>query len=153
MTIVDPGAFTKPWTATATMDLRVDTEMLETVCEGSSERWLGSLADVRATTRHVDTDVLARYVGEYSGMWGTVRRTVRVRLEGGVLRVNGTLGETVELIAQSDRVFANSDGVRERVRTPPFAIGLGRHLHQPRTFLPIDQRGSRSSCAPSPLIQ
>ena len=27
------------------------------------------------------------------------------------------------------------------------------HLHQPRTFLPIDQRGSRSSCAPSPLIQ
>jgi hypothetical protein len=64
MTIVDPGAFTKPWTATATMDLRVDTEMLETVCEGSSERWLGSLADVRATARHVDTDVLALYVGE-----------------------------------------------------------------------------------------
>ena len=29
----------------------------------------------------------------------------------------------------------------------------GLHLHQPRTFLPIDQRGSRSSCAPSPLIQ
>ena len=35
----------------------------------------------------------------------------------------------------------------QRARAP------GLHLHQPRTFLPIDQRGSRSICAPSPLIQ
>ena len=131
MTIVDPGAFTKPWTASATMDLRVDTEMLETVCEGSSERWLGSLADVRATAQRVDTEVLARYVGEYSGLWGTARRTVRVRLEGGVLRVNGTLGEDVELIAQSDRVFAASNGLEYEFigpATSPATQVVERHV-------------------------
>jgi hypothetical protein len=111
LTITDPGAFTAPWTAVVPLDLQVDTEMLETVCETSSEGWVGSLSDARATAVSAAADVLARYVGVYSGMWGPNPRTVRVRLDDNVLRVNGIYDQDVELIPQSSVLFAGSDGL------------------------------------------
>jgi hypothetical protein len=111
LTITDPGAFTAPWTAVVPLDLQVDTEMLETVCETSSEGWVGSLSDARATAVSAAADVLARYVGVYSGMWGPNPRTVRVRLDDNVLRVNGIYDQDVELLPQSSVLFAGSDGL------------------------------------------
>jgi len=35
ITIDDPKAYTKPWTATMKVDLLPDTELLETTCENS----------------------------------------------------------------------------------------------------------------------
>ena len=45
VTFTDPGAFLKPWSFTVDMTLAADTEMLEAVCEKSSDAWAGSLSD------------------------------------------------------------------------------------------------------------
>ena len=49
------------------MALAADTEMLEAVCERSSEHWTGSVSDAANSTVTVAPDVLARYVGVYRG--------------------------------------------------------------------------------------
>src|SRR5687768_15598508 len=101
LTLSDPGTFTRPWTTTVPMVLRVDTEMLETVCEEGSDKWAGTLSDIRAGAVPVSREVLSRYVGVYRGMWGPNVRTVRVRLDGDVLRANGIHDQDVQLISES----------------------------------------------------
>jgi len=73
VTYIDPTAYAKPWGFTANMTLAADTEMLEAVCERSSEHWAGSLSDAARTMVTVPSDVLARYVGLYKGFWGAGR--------------------------------------------------------------------------------
>jgi hypothetical protein len=111
LTITDPGAFTRPWTATVPMELRVDTEMLETVCEEGSDKWSGTLSEIRAGAVPVSRDVLARYVGVYRGMWGQNVRTVQVSLDGDILRATGIYGQDVQLIPESATFFAATDGL------------------------------------------
>lgn len=111
LTITDAGAFTAPWTANVSMDLRLDTEMIETVCESNSDTWVGSVSDVRATAVAVAPAILERYVGVYSGLWGTLLRTVGVTLEADGLHATGVLGEDVQLIPQSEVLFAGTDGL------------------------------------------
>jgi hypothetical protein len=111
LTIADAGAFTTPWTASVSMVLRLDTEMIETVCESNSDTWVGSLSDVRATAVEVAPAILAKYVGVYSGLWGTLLRTVRVTLAADGLHATGVLGEDVQLIPQSEVFFAGTDGL------------------------------------------
>jgi hypothetical protein len=93
------------------MDLRVDTEMLETVCEEGSDRWAGTLSDIRVNAVPVSREVLARYVGVYRGMWGPNVRTVRVTLDGAILRANGIHDQVVGLTPQSATFFAGTDGL------------------------------------------
>ena len=45
VTFTDPAAYARPWGFTANMALAADTEMLEAVCESSSELWTGTLSD------------------------------------------------------------------------------------------------------------
>ena len=85
VTFTDPGAFLKPWGFTVDMTLAADTEMLESVCEKSSEAWAGSLKDAADQGVSVPRDVLARYVGVYSGIYGGSARTWEVTLSGGQL--------------------------------------------------------------------
>ena len=47
VTFTDLGAFAKPWGFTVNMVLAADTDMLEAVCERSSEDWLPRLSDPR----------------------------------------------------------------------------------------------------------
>ena len=106
----DPAAYVKPWGFTANMTLTPDTEMLEAVCERSSENWAGSLSDAASSAVTVAPDVLARYVGTYSGFWGTTWRTVDVSLSGGQLIariVGGTIAgdESRPLVPQSQTLF------------------------------------------------
>jgi hypothetical protein len=65
------------------MALEADTEMLESVCERSSDHW----AVNDAVPVSVPTDVLARYVGTYSGIYAGNPRTIDVSLSGSQLMV------------------------------------------------------------------
>ena len=119
VTFADTGAFLKPWGFTAEMTLAADTEMLESVCEKSSESWAGSLSDAANQGVSVPTDVLARYVGVYTGIYGGNRRTYEVKLSDGRLiativgpNVEGGLGAAGlddgaprPLVPQSQTVF------------------------------------------------
>jgi len=81
VTYDDPGAYLKPWGFTATMSLTADTEMLEAVCERSSDHW-AKRPDAASTAVKIPRDVLARYVGVYKGIYGSAERTYEVSLSG-----------------------------------------------------------------------
>jgi hypothetical protein len=91
VTYTDPGAYTRPWGFKATMALAADTEMLEAVCEKSSEHWEGTLSESNSAAVTVPPDVLAKYVGVYSGIYGGQKRTITVSLSGGqlLLKIEG----------------------------------------------------------------
>ena len=116
VTFTDPGAFTKPWGFNAEMALAADTEMLESVCEKSSDEWTATLTDAAVS---VSPDVLARYVGVYTGIYGGSPRTYEVTLTDGRLMariagaaIEGGLGAAGledgalrQLVPQSETVF------------------------------------------------
>jgi hypothetical protein len=83
VTYTDPDSYVKPWGFKGDMELAADTEMLEQVCERSSEHWSTS----NGPTVSVPHDVLARYVGTYSGIYGGNKRTINVTLNGDQLMV------------------------------------------------------------------
>ena len=111
VTFTDPAAYVKPWGFTAEMTLEADTEMLESVCERGSEDWEGSLSDAANRAVSVPPDVLAGYVGVYTGTYQGVDRTIEVSLSGGQLiarvvgaaRVDG--GELRPLVPRSQTLF------------------------------------------------
>ena len=70
----DTSAYTKPLTLMVNMQLAADTEILEAVCETSSDHW-GTPSE-RTSAVRVAPDVLAKYIGSYSGFWAH-RRLVR----------------------------------------------------------------------------
>src|SRR5436853_1862980 len=110
VTFTDAGAFAKPWGFTAKMQLAADTEMLEAVCEHSSENWKGSLSDAANSAVSVPTDVLARYVGTYSGIYQGNKRTVQVTLSGDhlIAKITGADEEdagTRTLVPRSQTLF------------------------------------------------
>ena len=94
VTYEDPGAFLKPWGFTATMTLAADTDMLEAVCERTSDHWV-PLSDAASATVKVPREVLARYVGVYKGIYGGAERTYEVSLSGDQL-IARILGPKVE---------------------------------------------------------
>ena len=85
VTFTDPDAFSEPWGFTVNMELAADTEMLEAVCERGTEDWVGNLSDAVNLAVPVPPDVLARYVGLYTGIYGGNERTYEVSLSGGQL--------------------------------------------------------------------
>jgi len=85
VTFTDPDAFVKPWGFTVNMALAADTDMLESVCERDSENWAGSLSDAANRAVSVPPEVLARYVGVYTGIYGGSERTYEVSLSDGQL--------------------------------------------------------------------
>lgn len=116
VTYTDPGAYTRPWGFASDSALAADTEMLEAVCERTSDSW-DSLTDIRNSAVTVPPDVLAKYVGVFTGPYGG-GRTFRITLEGGKLiaRIEGTAagglgaagldqGAPATLVAQSETVF------------------------------------------------
>lgn len=85
VTFTDPDAFPKPWGFTLNMELEADTEMLESVCERTSDTWEGTLSDAAERGVSVSPEVLARYVGSYTGIYGGGERTYEVSLSDGGL--------------------------------------------------------------------
>ena len=112
VTFTDPDTFDKPLRFSLAMQLVIDTEMLEEVCESKMEFWTGSISDLQQSAVKVSEDLLKQYVGSYEGYWRANLRQVRVTLESGTLYVTGLLlPGTVELIPESDDVFTTSEGV------------------------------------------
>jgi hypothetical protein len=105
VTFTDPAAYAKPWGFTANMALAADTDMLEAICERSSEHWAGSLSDAARTAVTVAPDVLARYVGVYSGIYLANMRTVEVSLSGDQLIVSAKGEDPRPLVPQSQTLF------------------------------------------------
>ena len=110
VTFTDPRAYAKPWGFTAAMELNADTEMLESICERTSDEWAADLSAAPAAVT-VPPDVLARYVGVYNGLYGGSKRTIEVSLSGGrlIARIIGRAavdgGEFRPLIPQSQTLF------------------------------------------------
>jgi hypothetical protein len=82
VTFADPGAFTEPWGFTMNMALGADTEILEEVCENDSQDWPGTLSEASARSVSVAPEVLARYVGVYTGIYSGAERTYEITLDG-----------------------------------------------------------------------
>jgi hypothetical protein len=118
VTYTDPAAYTRPWGFTVDLTLAADTDMLEEVCEKTSDQW-GSLPSTASATVKVPRDVLAKYVGVYTGIYGGRERTYEVSLDGDKLiakipgdAVEGGLGANGledgalrTLVPQSQTVF------------------------------------------------
>lgn len=85
VTFTDPGAFTEPWGFTVSMELAADTEMLEEICETGTQNWVGSLSEAAAEAVSVPPDVLAGYVGVYTGIYSGSERTYEITLADGQL--------------------------------------------------------------------
>jgi len=96
VTYADPGGYAKPWSFTTKMEVAADTEMLESVCERSSEHWHGTLSDAANNGVSVPPDVLTRYVGVYSGIYQGNKRTVQVELSDGHLIAKITGGDDAD---------------------------------------------------------
>ena len=106
VTFTDPAAY-EPWGFTAAMALAADTEMLESVCERSSDHWSNRLD----AGLHVAPEVLARYVGIYKGIYQGNPRTVEISLSDGQLfAAVGT--ETQRLVPRTETLFESGLGYR-----------------------------------------
>ena len=107
VTFTDPGAFAKPWSFAVHKTLAADTEMLELVCERSSDHWSNRTTE---TAVHVAPEVLARYVGVYSGIYQGNPRTARISLSDGQLFVASGGGEAQPLVPRSQTLFEGNLG-------------------------------------------
>ncbi|MGH9254068.1 MAG: hypothetical protein ACRD3C_05810 [Vicinamibacterales bacterium] len=107
VTVTDPGAYAKPWSYTVEKTLAADTEMLELVCERSSDHWSARTTE---TAVHVPPEVLARYAGVYSGIYQGNPRTARISLSDGRLFVTSGGGELQRLVPRSQTLFESGLG-------------------------------------------
>jgi hypothetical protein len=121
VTVTDPGAYAKPWSFTVEKHLTPDTEMLELVCERSSDHWSSRTTE---STIHVPPEVLARYVGDYSGIYQDNPRTARFTVSDGRLFVASGGGQPQPLVAQSETVFVGGLGYKFEVDTK----GVATHV-------------------------
>jgi hypothetical protein len=111
VTFTDPDAYVKPWSFTTDMALAADTEMIEAVCEQTSDRWDGTVSDATGAGIVVPREVLAKYVGVYNGLYGGRKRTIEVLFSGEqlVAKITGGAGidggEMRPLIPRSQTMF------------------------------------------------
>jgi len=110
ITFDDPDTFDEPLHTVVDMVLAADDVILEIVCneatEGGVKHWTGDkVADARASAIDLDSDILARYVGTYEGIWLEYLTTVVVTLEDGALFLSRNGEAREELIPQSENSF------------------------------------------------
>ena len=141
VTFTDPQLYAKPWGFTAAMELNADTEMLESICERSSDEWHGGPVGAD-TAVAVAPEVLARYVGVYHGVYGGAKRVIEVTLTGNQLIAKVTGRAAVDggvmrpLIPQSQTSFDGAGIVYEFVVGPNgVATALNEiHISGPERF-------------------
>ena len=120
VTFTDAAAYTGPLHWTVGMEFAADTELLEAVCENThwQQHWVGKASDAERSAVQVAPEILAKYVGVYSGLWGRTPRTVRITLVNGTLFLDTTstpassmdIRTPVPLLAQSETLFVG-DGL------------------------------------------
>lgn len=118
LTYEDPGVFTEPVQATADLEFRANTEMLEIVCnesETSRAHYNGEITQADNEEMQVPVEVLRRYLGTYQGQWLGNMITAEITLEDGQMfltrtpRYSDTGGNSdsakSRLVAQSETAF------------------------------------------------
>ena len=85
VTFTDPEAYSEPWSFTVNMELAADTEMLESICERGSDTWAGSMTQAEGRDVSISPEVMERYVGAYTGVYGGRERTYEVFVSDGQL--------------------------------------------------------------------
>ena len=120
----DPGTLKQPVEVIVEMGIRVDTDILETVCnesETAQSHYKGEITQAIEKTVTVPEETLETYVGTYQGIWLGNMITAQVYLENGELyltrspRYSDTGGNTDSatslLIPQSQNAFDSSFGL------------------------------------------
>jgi len=114
VTYEDPGAFDAPLHAFIEMEFAADEVMLETVCneayEGEQGNWSNEVVERDETAVEVAPEVLAKYVGTYSGMYLQNFVTMEVTLEDGELFFQKNNSARQRLIPQSETSFLQGGG-------------------------------------------
>ena len=114
VTYEDPGAFESQLQAVIEMDLAVDEQMLETVCNeaygGTQGNWTSQVIERDETAIEIAPEVLARYVGTYGGMYLRNSVTIEVTLDDGELFMQKNNGAIQQLIPKSDTSFLQRGG-------------------------------------------
>ena len=109
VTYEDPDALESPLRAVIEMDFAADEVMLETVCAeaygGEQGNWSTEVIERDETIIKVAPEILAKYVGTYSGMYLRNHVTVEVTLEDGELLLQKNNGAKSRLVPQSDTTF------------------------------------------------
>jgi len=112
VTFTDPAAFAKPLSIGVNMELAADTAMLEAVCEARTDHWVGSFSASQKAAVRVAPELLATYVGVYSGPYAGRLRTVEVTLVDGEVLATGFMGRDKRpLVAESDTQFLSAEGL------------------------------------------
>ena len=123
VTYEDPGTFDSPLHALIDMEFLADDEMLETVCNESSEgrsHWGGEISEAEEKVVDVAPEILASYIGTYEGYWLRNLITTEFTLEDGELfllrtppytRNANVATEKSRLVALSDAAFECSCGL------------------------------------------
>jgi hypothetical protein len=108
----DPGALNKPLSMRVCTTLGADTELLERVCEASSDGWTGTVSDAQRAAVSVSSEILHRYVGIYAGYWGANPRKVAVTLTDGqlVIHINDE-PDALALTPLSQTLLQSADGL------------------------------------------
>jgi hypothetical protein len=112
VTFQDPGAYSRAWTVPVRLELAADTELLEAVCnedrDSGQEHWIGKLSDAEKSRVKVAPEILAKYVGIYTGQYIGGSRTVEVTLSGGTLFIALNGGPKQPLVPQSETNFSGT---------------------------------------------
>ena len=112
VTFDDPKAYNRPWTFPVSARLAADTEILEAVCnerlDNGQQHWIGRASDAQKSAVKVAPEVLAKYVGVYTGIYLRNPRTVEVTLSGGTLSISVNGGPKQPIFPQSETNFAGT---------------------------------------------
>ena len=117
ITYDDPGTFTEPVHAHVPLRFSADSELLEIVCNESSmgrSHYGGEISEADQAAVELSTDVLARYIGTFEGVWLGNQTTLVFTVENGQLWLDRdppysgtgfTETEKSRLVAQSENAF------------------------------------------------
>jgi hypothetical protein len=123
VTYDDPGTFTEPVQVLIVLEYVADSEMLETVCNESSEglsHWNGKIKHADEKVVEVPDEILEIYVGTYQGIWLGGLIKAEFLLENGEMflvrtppypDVGNFDSAKTRLIAQSETAFDCSCGI------------------------------------------
>jgi len=116
VTLNDPAVYARPWTVALSAELTADTELLESVCNESTdhELWVGKASDNQTSEVKVAPEILKKYAGTYveRDNWGQGPhpRIIEITASDQALFAVLSAREKVQLGAKSETTFSGFYG-------------------------------------------